>query len=297
MRQLDTLMDSKEGDLKEVKILVVDDEPVVLRSLERVLGEQGHSVHSAPDAREAITLIEQNIYNLVFTDLKMPGMDGITLIRHLRQILPDAGIVVITGYPTQQTIQDALQMGCIDYIPKPFTPVMLTDVTARALERIKKRLPPGELPTERGDVKRYFYIRGGDVLNAGSVSSLLKSHLTQLGLPADIVRRASVVAFEAEMNVVIHALAGALIYVLKENELKILLRDVGPGIEDVEMAMREGYTTAPHWSKQLGWGSGLGLPNIKKNADSFTISSVAGEGTTLEIGIRLDSGLRPDDNR
>ena len=89
------------------------------------------------------------------------------------------------------------------------------------------------------------------------------------------------------MNVIIHAQAGALVYILKNNELKLVIRDVGPGIEDIELAMKEGYTTAPHWSKQMGWGTGLGLPNIKNNADSFKIESVADEGTTLEIIIRI----------
>ncbi|MBI4653379.1 MAG: NAD(P)H-dependent oxidoreductase subunit E [Nitrospirae bacterium] len=119
------------------KILVVDDEPVVVRSCERILKAEGYDIEGALSGREAILKIEENNYNLVLTDLKMPEMDGITLIRWIRKSRPSIGIVVITGYPSQETIKDALDLGIIDYVPKPFTPAVLTDVTRRAFEWIK----------------------------------------------------------------------------------------------------------------------------------------------------------------
>ncbi len=123
----------------DIKILVVDDERIVIRSAEMVLSAEGYDIEGASSGKEAILKMEQNSYDLVLTDLKMPEMDGITLIRWLKQERPDIGIVIITGYPSQDTIKEALELGIIDYVPKPFTPAVLTDVTNRAVQWIKKK--------------------------------------------------------------------------------------------------------------------------------------------------------------
>ena len=124
---------------------------------------------------------------------------------------------------------------------------------------------------------------GGEFANAGTASTELRTALAKLGIPQDIIRRAAVAAFEAEMNVIIHSVAGTIHYVVSSDEIKIIITDMGPGIPDIELAMQEGYSTAPEWAKDLGWGAGMGLPNIKRNSDLFKIDSVLGEGTTLEI--------------
>ncbi len=127
-----------------LNILVVDDEPVVLRSCERILRDEGYKVESAPGGREAIIKMEQRAFDLVITDLKMPEVDGITLIRWIRKARPDTGIVVITGYPSQETVRDAIELGIIDYVPKPFTPSVLTDVIKRAEDWLGSRIPAKE---------------------------------------------------------------------------------------------------------------------------------------------------------
>jgi NADH:ubiquinone oxidoreductase subunit E len=119
------------------RILTVDDETVVIKSAQRVLQAEGYQVEGAVGGREAIVKIEQNSYDLVFTDLKMPEVDGITLIRWIKKTKPSTGIVIITGYPSQDTIKEALELGIIDYVPKPFTPAVLLDVTSRAVEWTK----------------------------------------------------------------------------------------------------------------------------------------------------------------
>lgn len=116
------------------KILVVDDEPVVIKSCERILTPEGYSVDSASNGKEAIGILEKNGYDLVITDLKMPDMDGIELIRWIRNSRIDTGVVVITGYPSQESIRDALSMRIIDYLPKPFSPALLVEVTQKAME-------------------------------------------------------------------------------------------------------------------------------------------------------------------
>lgn len=127
----------------EQKILIVDDELVVIKSAERVLRSEGYSIEGALGGKEAIMKIEQSDYDLVFTDLKMPEVDGITLIRWIKKTKPSIGIVIITGYPSQDTIKEALELGIIDYVPKPFTPAVLIDVTERAFEW-KKGIKPEE---------------------------------------------------------------------------------------------------------------------------------------------------------
>ncbi|MEC4675384.1 MAG: NAD(P)H-dependent oxidoreductase subunit E [Nitrospirota bacterium] len=119
------------------KILIVDDEIVVIKSARRVLEGEGYNVEGALGGREALLEIEQNDYDLVFTDLKMPEVDGITLIRWIRKNRPSTGIVIITGYPSQDTIKEALGLGIIDYVPKPFTPAVLLDVTRRAVQWVE----------------------------------------------------------------------------------------------------------------------------------------------------------------
>ncbi|MBI5188426.1 MAG: NAD(P)H-dependent oxidoreductase subunit E [Nitrospirae bacterium] len=131
----------------DIKILVVDDEPAAIKNAERALKAMGFDVEGALGGKEAITKMEQNNYSLVLTDLKMPEMDGLTLTGWIRKSRPDTGVVIIADYPSQDTIKEALALGVIDYVPKPFTPAVLTDVTHRAL-KIKGKVYVEEKPRE-----------------------------------------------------------------------------------------------------------------------------------------------------
>lgn len=133
-----------------------------------------------------------------------------------------------------------------------------------------------------------FPLIGGNFTNAGEASIQLKEKLTGLGLDKEIIRKVAIVTFEAAMNIIIYAPAGWLRYYVTPDYIKIVAEDMGPGIEDIELAMQEGYSTAPEWAREMGWGAGMGLPNMKKNSDEFKIDSVVGEGTTVEMIINLD---------
>jgi len=137
-------------------------------------------------------------------------------------------------------------------------------------------------------IEGYFPLQGGEFTHAGSSATEIKTALSRIGVSPEIARRAGISAFEAEMNVIIHAVAGSLRYEVSNGVLTITVTDMGPGIPDVAQAMQPGFTTAPEWAKEKGWGSGLGLPNIEKNCDNLKIDTVLGEGTTLEITINLD---------
>ena len=133
-------------------------------------------------------------------------------------------------------------------------------------------------------------MKGGEFDEAGRVATELKKALAEHGYDGESARRAAVVAFEAEMNVIIHAVAGTLSYSVEGGEVEIIVQDMGPGIPDVEKAMRKGFSTAPEWARQKGWGSGLGLPNIKDNCDGLVIETEPGVGTTLIAKVKLRAG-------
>lgn len=119
-------------------VLVVDDEQIVRTSCERILGPEGYGVNTASSAKEALSLLDKNNYDLIITDLKMPEMDGLEFMKQVRTKDPEVNIVVITGYPSQESIKESLSMRIVDYLPKPFSPALLVEVTTKAVEFKKK---------------------------------------------------------------------------------------------------------------------------------------------------------------
>lgn len=127
-----------------------------------------------------------------------------------------------------------------------------------------------------------FQIEGNDYLVAGAASNDIKNTLKMLGISSDVCRRAAIITYEAEMNLVIHANGGKLKAVIYEDSIELYTEDEGPGIKDIEKAMTEGYTTASDQAREMGFGAGMGLPNIKRNSDEFDIESEPGKGTKLK---------------
>ncbi len=127
-----------------------------------------------------------------------------------------------------------------------------------------------------------FQVQGGDFANVGTASTALKSSLEMIGIPSAIRRRVSIIAYEAEMNLVIHAGGGVIRYYVYPDRINIVAEDEGPGIPDIDLAMEEGYSTASDEIRELGFGAGMGLSNIKRNADTMEISSEVGKGTVID---------------
>lgn len=123
-------------------ILVVDDEAIVLKSCERILTSEGFSVDTATTAKKALSLLERNFYDLIITDIKMPEMDGIEFMKEVRKKNPDINIIVITGYPSQESIKAALSLRIIDYLPKPFSPNHLLELVKNTIEIKQKGVTP-----------------------------------------------------------------------------------------------------------------------------------------------------------
>lgn len=133
----------------------------------------------------------------------------------------------------------------------------------------------------------HFDVDGEDFTSAGQASVQVKKNLRRLGIPPEIIRQVSIAMYEGEINMVIHAGGGKADVIVSENKIEIILEDHGPGIADVELAMQEGYSTAPDSVRSLGFGAGMGLPNMKRYMDEMTIDSVVGKGTTIKMAVNL----------
>ena len=138
-------------------------------------------------------------------------------------------------------------------------------------------------------LKQKYQVCADDFASAGAASAAVKKTLKQLGFSPDFIRRTSIAMYEGEINMVIHGEGGVAEAEIAEDSVKIILTDQGPGIEDISLAMQEGFSTASDSVRELGFGAGMGLPNIKKQSDEFSITSEVGKGTTLTIEIFTDS--------
>ena len=132
-----------------------------------------------------------------------------------------------------------------------------------------------------------FDVDGDDFTSAGQASVQVKKDLRRLGVPAEIIRRVSIAMYEGEINMVIHAGGGEAEVRVTEEAIEIILADTGPGIADIEKAMQAGYSTAPDTIRSLGFGAGMGLPNMKNYTDYMDIQSTVGVGTTITMKVNL----------
>jgi len=135
--------------------------------------------------------------------------------------------------------------------------------------------------------KLRYEVDGENFMAAGAASSDVKKVLRQLGIDAEAIRKAAVAMYEGEINMVIHAGGGVADITVADDYIEIVLSDKGPGIPDVEQAMQEGWSTAPDNIRALGFGAGMGLPNMKKYSDEMKIDTVVGEGTTITMRINI----------
>ncbi|RKD27992.1 Anti-sigma regulatory factor (Ser/Thr protein kinase) [Caminicella sporogenes DSM 14501] len=136
-------------------------------------------------------------------------------------------------------------------------------------------------------IKLEYNILKDDFSRAGEASSSIKKVLRQLGIDSNIIRRVAIATYEAEINIVIHSEGGNIIVYIMPDRIEIIAKDNGPGIENIELAMQEGFSTASNRVRELGFGAGMGLPNMKKSSDEFVIESKLGHGTTVKMTMYL----------
>ena len=133
----------------------------------------------------------------------------------------------------------------------------------------------------------HYDIDGEDFISAGQASIQIKKNLRRIGLSPEVIRRVSIAMYEGEINMVIHAKGGTADVMLYENRIEIILADKGPGISNIEEAMQEGFSTATDTIRSLGFGAGMGLPNMKRYSDKMTIDTTVGVGTTVTMVINI----------
>ena len=136
-------------------------------------------------------------------------------------------------------------------------------------------------------IAEVFAVEKDDFVSAGEASAKIKRTLKKLGVDSTLLRRISVCAYEVELNLVIHSLGGTIDFKVTAEDVELLIRDRGPGIADLDLAMREGWSTAPETVRMMGFGAGMGLPNMKRNADFFDIKSEVGVGTEILMKFNL----------
>lgn len=136
-------------------------------------------------------------------------------------------------------------------------------------------------------LREEFQVAAMDFTTAGEASATIKRLLKKLGVNSSVVRRLSIACYEAEINLVIHSMGGKLILTVGAEDVTLTSEDVGPGIPDIDLAMSEGYSTASEDVRMMGFGAGMGLANMARNADKFNIESKVGEGTRIEMVFKL----------
>lgn len=136
-------------------------------------------------------------------------------------------------------------------------------------------------------MEQVYCIEADNFDKAGEASSMVKQTLTKLGAPPPVIKRVAIAMYEAEINAFIHGGGGEAVVNIDENEVNIVIRDQGKGIADLELAMQEGWSTADEEVRKMGFGAGMGLPNIKKNTDALSIITAPGEGTEVRMTVRM----------
>lgn len=136
-------------------------------------------------------------------------------------------------------------------------------------------------------LKLHFTVDGSDFTLAGECSSKVKKTLKQLGFNPEVIRRVAIAMYEGEINMVIHANGGEIDVEISPEQIVAVLKDTGPGIPDIEKAMQEGYSTASNSVRELGFGAGMGLPNMKKYSDEMRIDTEIGKGTTVTLIVKV----------
>lgn len=141
--------------------------------------------------------------------------------------------------------------------------------------------------SERDAIVLNYKVSDEDFTRAGEASSDVKKKLKQMGVSPEVIRKVSIAMYEGEINMVIHANGGEITVTLTPEEIIMELKDVGPGIKDVEKAMQAGYSTAPENVRNLGFGAGMGLPNMKKYSDDMKLETEIGVGTTVTMKVNM----------
>lgn len=154
-------------------------------------------------------------------------------------------------------------------------------------KRLDEAVNKEQLKMSQALIHEVYPIEAGSYTTAGEASASIKRKLKQLGIDSGVLRRVAVASYEVELNLVIHSMGGTLILEVDPESIRLMSTDVGPGIPNIDQAMTEGYSTANEEARSLGFGAGMGLPNMRRNATTFDIHSEVGVGTRIQMSFSL----------
>lgn len=234
--------------------------------------------------------LDEKISNLMSTDLVVISPEA-SIIDALRKFNKhEYGRLPVVG--AQNTLVGIITRGDItrkllEEVEKATRRKEESFLKVDLIEPVEEEAELEEGEEEKENLQVELEIEGGDFNNSGEASSKVKKVLQQLGVSPGAIRKAAIVTYEAEMNVVIHAERGKLLAEITPEKIKIIVEDEGPGIEDIDLAMQPGFSTASEYVRELGFGAGMGLNNIEQWADDLNVESEVGKGTRVEAIIHL----------
>jgi CBS domain-containing protein/anti-sigma regulatory factor (Ser/Thr protein kinase) len=247
------------------------------------------------DSLEGITSIEDLILTLERGSLDSPVSEHMT--RHVFTVYEDESLVQALNKFTQThvgrlpvTSREGRLVGIItpDDITRGLFKALHQAYHEEEIRRYRASHLFEDIPSDRTSLNLSYQVKVGDFTNAGRASSQLKQALGRLGIDPRLVRRVAVAAYESEMNIVIHSITGGTLAAEVTSErIAIRATDQGPGIPDVERALQPGFSTAPDWIREMGFGAGMGLANIRTSVDEFQLTSTVPTGTRLKAVIYL----------
>lgn len=230
-----------------------------------------------------------NLFNAI-TDGKVDALVTEYMVSRLITLEDDMPLSYAISYFNKYTFR---RFPVVDKAGKLVGLVTTRDINVSLLSKLFSKLKELEAAAEKDEVigpermRKVYRLYQHDFENAGQASTEIKAFLQKKGVPSKLIRRVAVAAYELEINIVAHSEGGTLTVTVVDDYVRIISQDTGPGIRSVDDAMTEGFSTANDWVKSLGFGAGMGLPNIKRVSDVFDIKSIMGAGTTVKSCIFL----------
>lgn len=256
-----------------------------MREVQQIMKESG--LTGVPIAEDGILygiVTIDNLFNAI-TDDKIDAPVTEYMVSRLITLEDDMPLSYAISYFNKYTFR---RFPVIDKAGRLVGIVTTRDINVSLLAKLFSKLKELEAAAEKQEVtgpermRKVYRLYQHDFENAGRASTEVKAFLQKKGVPSKIIRRVAVAAYELEINIVAHSEGGTLTVMVTDEFVRIISQDSGPGIRDIDAAMTEGFSTANDWVKSLGFGAGMGLPNIRRVSDTFDIQSIVGAGTTVK---------------
>lgn len=287
---LDIVFKTNVRDIMATEIVMAS-RSKTMREVQQIMKESG--LTGVPIAEDGVLygiVTIDNLFNAINDDrIDAPVTDY--MVTRLITLEDDMPLSYAISYFNKYTFR---RFPVVDKAGKLVGIVTTRDINVSLLSKLFSKLKELESAAEKDEVigpermRKVYRLYQHDFENAGQASTEIKAFLKKKGVPSKLIRRVAVAAYELEINIVAHSEGGTLTVTVTDEFVRIISQDSGPGIKNLDAAMTEGFSTANDWVKSLGFGAGMGLPNIKRVSDVFEINSIMGAGTTVKSCIYLN---------